>query len=80
MERKDNMDLSNPSQENIEYILNWVREKLRVVNASMINPDHFGTDSYEDLLDIYHMMERKESFTVSEQEAIISELGRLRKS
>ncbi len=73
------MDLSNPSRENISYIMNRINEKLRVVNTGVLNPDLFDTDQYEELLEIYQMIDKKDRFSISEQEAIVTELGRLRK-
>lgn len=73
------MDLSKPNKENIRYIINWINEKLRVVNVGAINPATYETENYDDLLDIYYMMQKKDRFSISEQEAIITELGRLRK-
>lgn len=73
------MDLTKPSRENISYIMNRINEKLRVVNTGVLNPDLFDTDLYEELLEIYQMIDKKDRFSISEQEAIVTELGRLRK-
>lgn len=72
-------DLNIPSKTNIEYMIDWINKKLRVVNSSAINPANYNTDSYEELLDIYKMMKMRDRFSISEQEAIVTELGRLRK-
>ncbi|MBO8171344.1 MAG: DUF1128 domain-containing protein [Bacillaceae bacterium] len=74
------MDLSKPSRENLAYILNWISQKLKVVNTTILDPEDFTADHYEDLLDIYEMMKKKDKFSISEQEAIVSELGKMRKS
>ncbi len=73
------MDLSVQTRENIEFMLERIKDKLQIVNASALNAKSFYTDNYEDLRDIYELVNRKQSFSVSELDAIVSELGRLRK-
>ncbi|WCK55319.1 DUF1128 domain-containing protein [Aneurinibacillus sp. Ricciae_BoGa-3] len=74
------MDLSNKSPENIEFMIEEIKNKLRVVNAAAIKPSHFNDEQYEDLKDIYDMVMKKNTFSISEMEAIVTELGSLRKS
>lgn len=73
------MNLKENSRENIELIITNIKEKLQVVNGGAMRPESFDTDNYEDLVDIYEMIMSKKSFSVSEIDAIISELGKLRK-
>ncbi|MCM3759416.1 DUF1128 domain-containing protein [Alkalihalobacillus oceani] len=73
------MDLSKQSRENIEFMLEEMKNKLQIVNAGALNAKSYDTDQYEDLRDIYELVEKKQSFSVSELDAIVSELGRLRK-
>lgn len=73
------MNLENPSKENIEHIVNTLTRHLTLVNASLIQPDHFGVEQYEDLLDIYYMVTKKGKLTLSELDAVLTELGKLRK-
>lgn len=73
------MDLSVKTRDNIEFMLEEIKSKLQIVNASALNSQNFHTDKYEDLRDIYDLVNRKSSFSVSELDAIVSELGRLRK-
>ncbi|MBU8907044.1 DUF1128 domain-containing protein [Desertibacillus haloalkaliphilus] len=73
------MNLTEQSRENIEYMINEIIKKLQVVNAGAMKAESFDTDAYEDLKDIYEMVMSKSSFSVSEMDAIVSELGRLRK-
>jgi uncharacterized protein YfkK (UPF0435 family) len=58
------MDLTQNSAENIEFMVTAIKEKLNVVNAGAIKPEHFNQEMYEDLHDLY---------------PIIEELGALRK-
>jgi uncharacterized protein YfkK (UPF0435 family) len=76
----DSLNLSNKSPENIEFMIEEIKNKLRVVNAAAIKPSHFNDEQYEDLKDIYDMVMRKNTFSISEMEAIVTELGSLRKS
>ena len=73
------MDLSVKSTENIQYMVEQITTKLRMVNAGAISPEHFSTSSYDDLKDIYDLVIRKQSFSPNEMQAIAEELGNLRK-
>ncbi|WP_088105063.1 DUF1128 domain-containing protein [Halalkalibacter urbisdiaboli] len=73
------MDLSVNSRDNIEYMIERIKDKLQIVNAGALNAKSFDTEQYEELRDIYEMIQKKQSFSVSELDAIVSELGRLRK-
>lgn len=73
------MNLDNPSKENMVFILNELQKKLTMANTSVMNPNSFELDVYEDLLDLYHLVRRMERVSISEMEAIVSELGSMRK-
>ncbi|WP_025028744.1 DUF1128 domain-containing protein [Caldalkalibacillus mannanilyticus] len=79
MIQKTRAELEVVSKENIEYIIETIKTKLQVVNAAAINPKSFDTENYEDLLDLYDFLAKKDRFTMSEIESIIDELGKLRK-
>ncbi|WP_152414307.1 DUF1128 domain-containing protein [Halalkalibacterium ligniniphilum] len=73
------MNLNEQNRENIEFMLEEIKKKLQLVNSGALNAKSFDTDHYEDLRDIYKMIQKKESFSVRELDAIVGELGRLRK-
>lgn len=73
------MDLSQPTQANVEYMVEAIKSKLRMASGAAMQASNFDADKYEDLKDIYDMVSSKERFSISEVEAIVSELGRLRK-
>ena len=73
------MNLSSPSVENVEYMIEKIKEKLRGLNFGAIKPSHFDANMYEDLKDIYELVMKKNSFSPNEMTAIAEELGRLRK-
>lgn len=73
------MDLSNPSQQNVNYMIEQIKEKLRMVNVDAMQSDAFDEDKYEDLQYLYEMVMKRDSFSPSEMNAIAAELGSLRK-
>ncbi|EMR05472.1 MULTISPECIES: DUF1128 domain-containing protein [Bhargavaea] len=73
------MDLTNPTAENVEYMISAIKEKLRMVNVDAMKSEHFNTSDYEDLRDIYDMVMKRSNFSPSEMQAIAAELGSLRK-
>ncbi|MEK5521823.1 DUF1128 domain-containing protein [Heyndrickxia sporothermodurans] len=73
------MDLTIKSTENIQYMISQITTKLRMVNADAINSSQYNEDIYEDLHDIYEMVMKKNTFSPNEMQAIVEELGNLRK-
>ena len=73
------MDLSTPSQENVVYMIEQMKDKLRMVNVDAMKSEHFSEENYEDLLYLYEMVMQRESFSPSEMQAIVAELGSFRK-
>ncbi|EIJ82129.1 hypothetical protein PB1_04305 [Bacillus methanolicus PB1] len=73
------MDLSQKSAENIEYMIEKIKEKLKVLNFGAIKPAHFNEEMYEELKEIYEMVMKKCTFSPSEMQALAEELGSLRK-
>lgn len=74
------MDLSGKSAENAEFMIEAIKKKLRMASAAAFKATHFNMELYEDLKDIYDMVMSKNSFSISEIEAITLELGRLRQT
>ncbi|MFC4601905.1 DUF1128 domain-containing protein [Cohnella hongkongensis] len=72
------MDLNQPTQQNVEYMIEAIKTKLRMATGSAMQASSFTVDKYEDLKDIYDMVNSKERFSISEVEALVSELGKLR--
>ncbi|AMA64327.1 MAG: DUF1128 domain-containing protein [Kurthia gibsonii] len=73
------MDLTTPSTENIHFMIEAIKEKLRMVNADAMKPENFDTESYEDLVYLYELVHKRDAFSPSEMQAIVAELGSLRK-
>lgn len=73
------MNLSAQSVENVEYMIEKIKEKLRVLNLGAIKPTHFDENMYEELKEIYDLVMKKNSFSPNEMKALVEELGNLRK-
>lgn len=73
------MDLSKWSEENVTFMFDEIKKKLRMATGGSITANHFDQEMYEDFKDLYEMVISKSSFSISEIDAITSELGKLRK-
>ncbi|TWT03004.1 DUF1128 domain-containing protein [Planococcus sp. CPCC 101016] len=73
------MDLSKPSPENVSYMIEEIKSKLRMVNVDAMKAEHFNASQYEDLRELYEMVANRDKFSTSEMQAIATELGSLRK-
>ncbi|MBM7644327.1 uncharacterized protein YfkK (UPF0435 family) [Scopulibacillus daqui] len=73
------MDLSVKNSENIEFMLDVIKKKLQLVNQDILKPDHFSTENYEELYDIYQLVNKQTSFSVGQMEGILDELRAIRK-
>lgn len=79
--RKDclhSMDLTQPSQENVEYMIEGIKSKLKMASAAAMQASAFSVDHYEDIVDIYEVAMSSDRLSISQVEALVSELGRLR--
>lgn len=72
------MDLSQKNQENIEYMIEAIKAKLKMASASALQSSAFSVEHYDDIYDIYDVAHSKTNLSISEVEALVSELGRLR--
>ncbi|MDW0110843.1 DUF1128 domain-containing protein [Sporosarcina aquimarina] len=72
------MDLTQPTPENVSYMINQIKEKLRMVNVDAMKAENFSTSQYEDLQYIYNMVMKRDTITPNEMQAIVAELGSLR--
>lgn len=73
------MDLTKPTAENVVYMIEQMKDKLRMVNVDAMKADNFDTEKYEDLHYMYKMVMKRDHISSSEMEAIAAELGSLRK-
>ncbi|GBG08132.1 MULTISPECIES: DUF1128 domain-containing protein [Paenibacillus] len=73
-------DLQSPTQDNLEFMIEAIKTKLRMASGAAMQAGSFSLACYEDVKDIYDIVASKDKFSISEVEAIVSELGKLRKS
>jgi uncharacterized protein YfkK (UPF0435 family) len=74
------MKLTENTLANAEYIIDQIKTKLRMASGAALTASQFDLDLYDDLKDIYDLVQSKPHFSVSEMDAIVLELGRLRKT
>ncbi|MFX3636164.1 MAG: DUF1128 domain-containing protein [Candidatus Pristimantibacillus sp.] len=72
------MNLEQPSQQNVEFMIETIKTKLKMATAAAMQASHFNVDLYEDIKELYEVVASKEKFSISEVEALVSELGKLR--
>lgn len=73
------MDLSTKSPENVSYMIEQIKEKLRMVNVDAMKAENFSTEQYDDLFYMYEMVMKRDNITPNEMQAIAAELGSMRK-
>jgi uncharacterized protein YfkK (UPF0435 family) len=72
------MNLNEPTQQNVEYMIEAIKTKLRMATGAAMQASSFSIGRYEDIKDIYDIIDSKDRFSISEVEALVSELGKLR--
>lgn len=73
------MNLKEATYENMAFMLNDLKKRLRMVNVSLIDPEDFRLDDYAEVRDIYEMVVRRPQLTTMQLEGVLTELGELRK-
>jgi uncharacterized protein YfkK (UPF0435 family) len=75
------MSLEKANPANLAQIVNEIKASLKVVNAAIIAPADFRLSDYEDLYEIYQMIQKKAGrLTMMEVEGVLDELGAMRKA
>ena len=73
-------DLSVATMENIEFMIDDISKRLKMAAVAALRPDSFDIELYEDIKDIYEHVSSKNQYSINEMEAIVTELGKLRKT
>ncbi|WP_368654785.1 DUF1128 domain-containing protein [Ornithinibacillus sp. 4-3] len=73
------MNLTEVSQENLEFILKDMTNKLAVANHALFDPDDYDINKYDELKDLYDMILRKGKLSIMETQAFVDELSSMRK-
>lgn len=58
------MNLNEPTEENLEFIINDLAEELQIINRSVVKPDNFDLSNYQDIKDLYDMVKAKGQVSV----------------
>ncbi|MFD1884128.1 DUF1128 domain-containing protein [Paenibacillus wenxiniae] len=72
------MDLSQKTPENLETMIEGIKAKLRMASGAAMQASAFSLEQYDDIYDVYDIVMNKPNLSISEVEALVSELGRLR--
>ncbi|AWB45975.1 DUF1128 domain-containing protein [Paenibacillus sp. CAA11] len=72
------MDLTQKTQENVEFMIDAIKNKLRMATGAAMQASAFSVDRYDDIHEVYEIVMSKERLSISEVEALASELGQLR--
>ncbi len=72
------MNLDNKTTENVNFMIEKIKEKLKVLNIGAIKSTHFDEDLYDEIKEIYEHVMKRDSFSPNEMQAIAEELGNLR--
>lgn len=66
------------SQQQVEIMIEAIKDRLKMATAQAMQASAFSVEQYEDIKDIYDLVMSKSNYSISEMEAIVSELGKLR--
>lgn len=73
-------NLEEATMENVSYMIEAIKGKLKMASAAAMQSSNFSLDKYEDIKEVYEIVDGKDNFSISEIEALVTELGQLRKS
>ncbi|WEG11613.1 DUF1128 domain-containing protein [Pullulanibacillus sp. KACC 23026] len=72
------MNLEEKSTDNLEKLIEDIKDKLQLVNRSVLTSESFSLERYEELYEVYKLVMKKPRFSVLEMEGILDELKALR--
>lgn len=67
------------TDEHVQQMVEKIKKKLNMATSAAIKSNHYKKEHYEDIKEIYDMIMDRSTFSISEMEAIVSELGRIKK-
>jgi len=70
-------DLNEPTPENIALMIEAIKSKLRMASGAALQSSRFPVERYDEIRELYELVRAKPHFSISEVEALVSELGRL---
>lgn len=72
------LSTNDKKRDELSSMIEDIKTKLHIVNGAAIKPEHFSLDKFEEIKEVHAMVMKKSSFSVSEMDAIVSELGTMR--
>lgn len=72
------MDLSVKSTDNMHYMIDEIKRKLRMASGNVLRATDFDIAQYDNIKFIYDMVTSNRNISISEMDAIAKELGRMR--
>lgn len=72
------MNETEERKQEIEVMIEDIKSKLQIVNGAAMKAEYYGADKYEEMKELHQMVMSKPSLSVSEMDAIVSELGNMR--
>jgi uncharacterized protein YfkK (UPF0435 family) len=73
------VDITVKNDATVQFMLEEIKNRLKMATMAAIKPDHFNAEHYEDVRDLYEFVITKTTFSITEMEAIVDELGRIKK-
>lgn len=73
------MNLDQPTQDNLKYMLDELTSLLGVANRKLFDAEDYKLEKYEDLKFLYQHVSQTGALSPQETDAFIKELGALRK-
>lgn len=74
------MNLEQPSEVNLKFMLDELADRLRVANRSLLDYEDYDLEKYDDIKFMYDMVVQKGQLSPSETQAFIDELRAVRKA
>jgi uncharacterized protein YfkK (UPF0435 family) len=69
------------TKKNLETLIMEIKSHLNVVNAALIQPEDFSEASYDDIVELYEYISKKQGkLTLMEIEGVLEELRSLRQA
>ena len=67
------------TQAQVELMIESIKDRLKMATAQAMQASALSVEQYDDIKDIYDIVMNKTQFSISEMEALVSELGKLRR-
>ncbi|WP_416150980.1 DUF1128 domain-containing protein [Salipaludibacillus sp. HK11] len=72
------MSINEKNREALSTMIEDIKMKLHIVNGAAIKPEDFSFEKYDEIEELHTMVMKKSNFSVSELDAIVSELRTMR--